>query len=824
MAPLLHPSRATRWAHPDLLEFVLLVLVLLALAWQFHALQDGGAEDADNNRYTHDLALRAAPLHGYGQAQVNALCQPEGATSSMLPPRLAWLWSSACAAAKAAPRAQAAQTAPPSTLQDLPAALQNDYAAVQKAIAQGLADRLQQAAPLAKRWAEGVLPEHQRQDLARLQQQMARYRSGYQMGSEAGAGAGLVAGLGGDAGSSTLACAWVELSLRAQQSKNRPDHSTALANQLALVQGAPQRLWWPAGPSANQWVAQTQALAACRALGPPQTVVNQAAALVRQVRDGARLANKASAMQRLQTQAPLLLAGWSLLTWVLLSLARRTRRPLRFLPVALVGWAVAGAVSGLVAPDSGLALPSTVWLFAVGAALALAAAARLPALARSTLFSPCSPQRAVSCWAFPGLVFFVGLGWWLVMDLAQNGHLQNRYIALRHTWAVLAALVSVSVLPVLAQGLARLGLRVAGLLTNALRPAALTRWGLGGWWRPVGLWAVYAALVLGWSAMATGWRQLTGEVLPCLLLLGVSWFFLLRAQGWSGDGGASNNTSNTSKTTATSLGQRWSDMARSLLPLVVHGAVVLAALVLTDDLGPVLVVLLASAIYAGAFAAQAQLVRGAPWPNSAALGCLVTVALAAALMTALVAFTHAPGAAAQRVAERLDSVVNPFAAANDQLAHVLWLGQHTPTWGYGAGAVPWCGTLPESGCPGIPAQAQSDYSFAVASAVAGQPVAMALLAVYLLWLGWLAMRQAASTQGRLNLAQPGASESAWLAWLAVCWVGLTVVQTLVTVAGNLGALPLTGVTWPFVSYGLWSMLRNAAVLGMVMHHTQPQAT
>ena len=151
---------------------------------------------------------------------------------------------------------------------------------------------------------------------------------------------------------------------------------------------------------------------------------------------------------------------------------------------------------------------------------------------------------------------------------------------------------------------------------------------------------------------------------------------------------------------------------------------------------------------------------------------------------------------------------------------MLWLGRHTPPNGYGLGAVPWCGSLPAAGCPGIPAQTQSDYSFAALHAVVGNAAGFGLLAAYLLWLGLLAVRQAALTGGRLSPGTAGASQSAWLAWLCVCWAVLTIVQTMVTVAGNLGALPLTGVTWPFISFGLWSLLHNTLVLGLVMHRPE----
>lgn len=172
------------------------------------------------------------------------------------------------------------------------------------------------------------------------------------------------------------------------------------------------------------------------------------------------------------------------------------------------------------------------------------------------------------------------------------------------------------------------------------------------------------------------------------------------------------------------------------------------------------------------------------------------------------------------MAERLDSVINPWSAENDQLAHVLWLGQHTPANGYGLGAVPWCGTLPDTTCAGIPAQAQSDYTFAMLRAVMGSGASFGLLAAYLLWLGWQAVRHSAHASGTLALSNPGSSQTAWLAWLSVCWAVMTIVQTLVTVAGNLGALPLTGVTWPFVSYGLWSLLRNTLIFGLVINRAE----
>ena len=751
-------------------EFGLLAIVLTALVWQFQGLKEAAAGD---DRYRLDRALKAAPLVGYGNAGVATLCH-----RLVLPPRLKWRWATAC------DDTRADQAGSPDAL---PAALQADHAALQQAILAGAAGRQAAVAPLALSLGEGVLPDSDQERLAETTRELSEYRARYQLGAVPAAG------------SLPLACAWAEASALVRRAGSDEQRAVALADQLALVRGAAARLGGPAGGSAPDWSPGTAA--ECRALGAPQRVLAQAADLARQVRDGGRLADKAAAMQRLSARAPWLLAGWSLLTWALVSLARRTRRPLRFLAPALLAWSAMGAASGLVQPDAGAAVPGWVWAAMAAVGVAVGIAGRVPRLERLALFAPCAPQRGVSFLGLPMFVLFVGIGWWLAIDLSLNGHFQNRYIALRHGLAVFGAMLLVSILPVLSQGVATLWMAWAGLLTNALRPS---RGGvLGGWLRPLALWGLYAAAVLGLALLARGRRQLSGELLPLLLLLGVSWFFLLRAALWTRPRGG---------------GWRW--LATSMLPLLAHVAVVLAALALTDDLGPMLVVLFASAIYAGAFAAQALLGRGARWPLAAVVGMLAAALLAGALLGGLVVFTHLPGKAAERVAERLDSVVDPFSAENDQLAHVLWLGRHTPPDGYGLGAVPWCGTLPVAGCPGIPAQAQSDYSFAVLQAVVGRAAAFGLLAACLLWLAVLAVRQAAQTRGTLAVATAGASQSAWLAWLGVCWAVLTIVQTLVTAAGNLGALPLTGVTWPFVSFGLWSLLRNSLILGLVMNRPE----
>ena len=51
---------------------------------------------------------------------------------------------------------------------------------------------------------------------------------------------------------------------------------------------------------------------------------------------------------------------------------------------------------------------------------------------------------------------------------------------------------------------------------------------------------------------------------------------------------------------------------------------------------------------------------------------------------------------------------------------------------------------------------------------------------------------------------------------------LTLCQLAVTVAGNLAVLPLTGVTFPFVSFGMTSLLVNLALLALCLNVNVPE--
>jgi hypothetical protein len=203
---------------------------------------------------------------------------------------------------------------------------------------------------------------------------------------------------------------------------------------------------------------------------------------------------------------------------------------------------------------------------------------------------------------------------------------------------------------------------------------------------------------------------------------------------------------------------------------------------------------------------------------------IVALALALVLFAAWIGGVTAAlfqvGAYDSVTASRLESVAAPFASINDQLALVSWFQRAAPAGGFGLGAVPWCGFSSGRGCSGVPAQIHSDYTFTAIVGIFGPIAAWAGSLAMALWLHRLIRRHGRVTRGEPRLVA-GAGQlandgQALVSWISVAWVVLTSCQLAVTVAGNLAVLPLTGVTFPFVSFGMTSLLVNVAFLALCL--------
>jgi cell division protein FtsW (lipid II flippase) len=176
-------------------------------------------------------------------------------------------------------------------------------------------------------------------------------------------------------------------------------------------------------------------------------------------------------------------------------------------------------------------------------------------------------------------------------------------------------------------------------------------------------------------------------------------------------------------------------------------------------------------------------------------------------------------------AGRLENLAAPLASANDQLAVVTWFQHAAPPAGFGIGSVPWCGHASALGCPGVPAQIQSDYTLTALVGAFGWTIAWTVTIGCAIWLHRLIRHHGRATRGEPRLVSASGrltnDDQALVSWLGVTWVTLALCQLAVTVAGNLAVLPLTGVTFPFVSFGMTSLVVNMAMLGMCINVNVP---
>jgi cell division protein FtsW (lipid II flippase) len=301
-------------------------------------------------------------------------------------------------------------------------------------------------------------------------------------------------------------------------------------------------------------------------------------------------------------------------------------------------------------------------------------------------------------------------------------------------------------------------------------------------------------------------RQLTSELGRIWLIVGAAWFFFLRGDPLA------------ERLASAPVG---ASVLRYVAPMAFVVSVLVGFMLVTRDMGPLLI-----AGYAGgAFLAAAV----AMWWHRRGGARGVAFALAALLFTLWIAGTtmalFSLGAVDAVTAQRLESLAAPLASSNDQLALVAWFQRAAPPGGFGLAAVPWCGYAAGGGCGGVPAQIHSDYSFTAIVGVFGTAAAWTAAIGCAVWLHRLIRHHGRVTRGEPRFVRVAGrfvpDGQAFVSWVALAWVVLTLCQLAVTVAGNLAVLPLTGVTFPFVSFGLTSLVVNMAFLALVINVDLP---
>jgi len=250
--------------------------------------------------------------------------------------------------------------------------------------------------------------------------------------------------------------------------------------------------------------------------------------------------------------------------------------------------------------------------------------------------------------------------------------------------------------------------------------------------------------------------------------------------------------------------------------------VLVGAMVVTRDMGPLLIAGYGAGAFLAASLAMWRYQRSGSARSAYTMAMLLFVAWIAATTFALLRL----GAIDDVTAARLENAAVPFASANDHVALVTWFQRAAPPAGFGPGAVPWCGYGASRGCAGVPAQIQSDYTFTALIGLFGWAGAWAITIGCVVWLCEILRWHGNVTRGEPRLLRSGSriasDEQAFLSWLCVTWAVLTLCQLAVTVGGNLAVIPLTGVTFPFVSFGMTSLVVNMAMLALAINVNAPR--
>jgi cell division protein FtsW (lipid II flippase) len=774
------------------------LLTLLALAWLFWLGQGLGGEKwrlNSDGRYGRDIELKLEAQEGAARRTdwLRAFCEgfkvwlPEAEAKQLCagPGRL---WAGLPEQAQAVP--------PPGDMPML-GPLLAEMQAAREAWAGSFFLPLKAAQDEREEWLQKARAGFVEDDDPRVAEQWEEktrlYREAYSLNVHQGA-----------AYSRPFVCAFAYLWRRASQPEDAAGAAVAAAGLAAMLDGRGKWLPEAAFPARQGWNAQdiaNRCADSVQAQGrtSPLLAARTAASILKKARDSASNAAKAEANLAMLGKLWFCLLVWALAGLLVLHLGR-LRRLRHVVSLALCVWGLAYAatrphlewVSG--------------WLSGWNPSIFLFV---LAALARWRLRLPPSEARVfpASRCAYPGFVLFVGLGWMVLADLSSYADPDNRFLALYQQAYIFFAFLLVSLLPALSLPLARWGLRLWSLpafLGAGRRRRVLWVWGLG--------LAATVGLLSLIKLFFSEHRQITSEIFRFFLLSGLAWFLLARGEALASPWLAWLEN-RPWRRQGQSLGALrialWGLRVKLALPLLLLLLFIGGGYWLTEDKGPLLV-----ALYAGAIFFSLAIARLCAARLGEAAGLLLGMAVILpyvwGISWALFKFGGRFGA---YIAERLDSARSPFLAGNDQIAQILWFQDAAlDNGGFGLGVSPWCGEL--SGiCHGVPAQIQSDYIYTALIGVFGSS-SLVLLALFVFWLWRLARAHPAVTAGRV---EADGLDQAWLSWMCLCWVGLNLAQMAVTVAGNLSWLPLTGITFPFLSFGAWSLLLNALFLGLFLH-------
>ena len=470
--------------------------------------------------------------------------------------------------------------------------------------------------------------------------------------------------------------------------------------------------------------------------------------------------NRASQLIAMTVQLPAVLFTHWCLTLVLV-LILRWHRPVSHkvtagLALALVTWVVLYSLGCASNP-----LQASYWLIAGCVALGTSWCWHTFFPHRQT-----APQSILpfSKWVLPAWWLFSALGWLLIFDQSLHFHNKNRFLALEQ-WQ--AWWLASWILPIAAMSGNAVSKVLLWLGAQWFQPS---EWKRQFWQLPAGI------LFVGVTYLAHRLhvhQHITGELLKLGFIISIAawcvWRMPVVSELWNG-------------------GMRLQAL-RQALPSLWLFALAAGISFVTRDKGPLLVIAMLMVVLFSALVG---------WTTGLAMLGI------GFLMIFLI------GVDLDVVGSRLQAWRDPFTADHDDMARLMWFQSAAAEdlWGFGPGQTPWCGTVSLDQCRGLPLQLQSDYTFTAVVGWWGLAGSLLMLFAFTLFGFHLMVHGARTSQRFMN---PIAFFNSQLRNKAMhghllFFTGLLILlQTWITVAGNTGWLPLTGLTWPLISYGKTSL-------------------
>ena len=288
-------------------------------------------------------------------------------------------------------------------------------------------------------------------------------------------------------------------------------------------------------------------------------------------------------------------AGWQWATWalvglLLLNLSRRENSACIGIALALAVWAAAAWLGRVPWPlasvhslrlgresDAFLSAPADFVVSLLGVALVILASTRW---LRKPLAS--GTQKAASAFAYPGLILATGIGFLLVLDLSANGPPGNRYLALYHQGHLWFGMMVLSIVVFVRQPFGR-WLSWTLSVFDGVADGIAKRVGRAG---GVVLFLIMLLAIVGiMGALLPNSPQLTSEIGRLWLISGAAWFFFMRGTPFT------ERLARSGSSIASLVGYVW--------PLLFVVLVLVAMMVITHDMGPLLI----AGYAAGAFVA-----------------------------------------------------------------------------------------------------------------------------------------------------------------------------------------------------------------------------